>query len=40
MNKLLLDLPTRIETERISLRCFQPGDGDWYFAASQKNRST
>ena len=39
MNKLLLDLPTCIETERLSLRCFQPGDGQWYFAASQKNRS-
>jgi [ribosomal protein S5]-alanine N-acetyltransferase len=39
MNKLLLDFPTHIMTERLYLRPFQPGDGQWYFAASQKNRS-
>jgi aminoglycoside 6'-N-acetyltransferase len=39
MSNLLLDLPTRIETERLYLRCFEPGDGQWYYAASQKNRS-
>jgi RimJ/RimL family protein N-acetyltransferase len=39
MDKLLLDIPTRIETERLYLRCYQPGDGRWYYAMSQKNRS-
>jgi RimJ/RimL family protein N-acetyltransferase len=39
MHKLLLDIPTRIETERLYLRCYQPGDGRWYYAVSQKNRT-
>ena len=39
MHKLLLDIPTRIETERLYLRSYQPGDGPWYYAMSQKNRS-
>lgn len=39
MQKLPLDLPTRIETERLYLRCYQPGDGDWYYRMSRKNRS-
>jgi aminoglycoside 6'-N-acetyltransferase len=38
MNNLVLAIPTHIETKRLSLRCFQPGDGRWYYAASQKNR--
>jgi aminoglycoside 6'-N-acetyltransferase len=32
-------LPTQFETERLLLRSFQPGDGGWYCAASQNNRS-
>jgi RimJ/RimL family protein N-acetyltransferase len=35
---MLLDIPARIETERLYLRCYQPGDGPWYYAMSQKNR--
>lgn len=34
----LPDLPTHFETERLYVRRFQPGDGPWYYAASQKNR--
>jgi ribosomal-protein-serine acetyltransferase len=39
MNKFLLDLPTRFETERLYLRCYQAGDGPWFYAMSQKNRA-
>jgi len=39
VHKLLLDLPARIETERLVLRCYQPGDGQWYYAMSQRNRA-
>jgi RimJ/RimL family protein N-acetyltransferase len=38
MNKLLLDFPARIESERLYLRSYQPGDGKWYYAMSLKNR--
>ncbi len=38
MNKFLLDIPKRIETERLYLRSYQAGDGPTYFAASQRNR--
>ena len=33
-----MNLPTRIETERLYLRCYQTGDGAWYYAMSQKNK--
>lgn len=39
MPKLHLEIPTRIEAERIYLRPYQAGDGPWYFAMSQRNRS-
>ncbi len=39
MNKFLLDIPTRLETERLVLRCYQAGDGRWYYPMSQKNRA-
>ena len=39
MHKLLLNIPTHLETERLYLRCYQPGDGQWYCAVSQKNRA-
>ena len=39
MHRLLLDIPTRIETERLYLRCYQAGDGQWYYRMSQKNHS-
>lgn len=38
MNKMLLDIPTPFESERLSLRCYRPGDGNWYYAMSLKNR--
>lgn len=38
MHKLLLDIPTRIETERLYLRCYQAGDGSWYYGMSQRNK--
>ena len=34
-----VDLPTRIETERLYLRCYQAGDGGWYHAMSQRNKA-
>jgi len=39
MHKMLLDIPTRIQTERLYLRCYALGDGPWYYAMSQKNRA-
>lgn len=39
MHKDLLDIPTRFETEWLYLRSYQAGDGLWYFAMSQKNRT-
>jgi ribosomal-protein-alanine N-acetyltransferase len=38
MHKLLLDIPTRIETERLYLRCYQAGDGPWYYEMAQRNK--
>ena len=39
MNKMPLEIPARFETERLYLRSYMPGDGKWYYAMSQKNRS-
>lgn len=39
MHQILLDIPERIEVERIYLRCYEAGDGPWYFAMSQRNRT-
>jgi RimJ/RimL family protein N-acetyltransferase len=36
---MLLEIPTRIEAERIYLRKYEAGDGPWYYAMSQKNRT-
>ena len=38
MYKFMLDIPNRIETERLYLRPYQAGDGPMYYAASQRNR--
>lgn len=38
MHPLLMELPTQFETERLILRCYQAGDGAWYFPMSQKNK--
>jgi aminoglycoside 6'-N-acetyltransferase len=39
MHRLLLDIPERIEAERLYLRSYRQGDGRWYYAMSQRNRS-
>ena len=39
MQKMLLEIPTRIEVDRIYLRKYEAGDGPWYYAMSQKNRA-
>jgi hypothetical protein len=33
-----MDLPSHFESARLTLRCYQPGDGKWYYAMSLKNR--
>jgi hypothetical protein len=38
MHKLLLELPTCFDTERLHLRCYEHGDGPWYYAMSQRNQ--
>ena len=38
MHPLLLNLPTRLETDRLILRPYQAGDGTAYFAVCQHNR--
>lgn len=38
MHQLLLDIPNRIETERLFLRSYQAGDGTWYYSMSQMNK--
>jgi len=35
---LAAHIPTQIETERLVLRCYQAGDGAWYYAMSQRNK--
>jgi ribosomal-protein-alanine N-acetyltransferase len=37
--KMLPALPARIEAGRIYLRPYEAGDGPWYYAMSQRNRS-
>jgi len=39
MHKMLLEIPARIESGRIYLRRYEAGDGQWYYAMSQKNRT-
>ena len=39
MHKMLLEIPPRIEARRIYLRSYEAGDGPWYYAMSQKNRT-
>jgi aminoglycoside 6'-N-acetyltransferase len=36
---MFLEIPTRIEAKRIYLRSYEAGDGLWYYAMSQKNRT-
>jgi RimJ/RimL family protein N-acetyltransferase len=39
MNKFLLDIPERMETEQLYLRAYRAGDGPVYYAASLRNRN-
>ena len=39
MQPLDATIPTLLETERLHLRSFQPGDGEWYYAVGQRNRA-
>ena len=36
---MLLNTPTRIESERLYLRSYEAGDGPWFYAMSQRNRA-
>jgi RimJ/RimL family protein N-acetyltransferase len=38
MNKMLLDIPTRFETERLIVRCYEAGDGPLVYATGVRNR--
>jgi RimJ/RimL family protein N-acetyltransferase len=38
MNKLPMNIPERMETERLYLRAYAAGDGPMYYAASLRNR--
>lgn len=39
MHRLLLDLPTQLESTRLLVRCYQAGDGPWYYTMSERNRA-
>jgi ribosomal-protein-alanine N-acetyltransferase len=39
MYKLLLDIPTHLETQRLYLRGYQAGDGQQLYSVSQSNRA-
>lgn len=38
MHKLLLDIPSNFESERLHLRSYRAGDGPCYYAVSRKNQ--
>lgn len=38
MHKMLLDLPDQLETERLILRPYRPGDGEAYFDVCVRNK--
>lgn len=37
MDKITAYFPKKFQSPRLLLRCYQPGDGKWYYAMSQKN---
>ena len=39
MHPLLLELPEQIETERLILRPYRAGDGNWYYPMSLRNQA-
>lgn len=38
MHKMLIAIPCRLETSRLIVRAYQPGDGAMYYAVSQNNQ--
>jgi RimJ/RimL family protein N-acetyltransferase len=38
MDKMQIEIPTHLQTSRLTLRSFQPGDGPMYYAVALKNR--
>jgi [ribosomal protein S5]-alanine N-acetyltransferase len=39
MDKTHVEFPTPYESPRLTLRSYQPGDGNWYYAMSLRNRA-
>ena len=39
MNRTPPKIPSHIETDRLILRSYEPGDGAWYHAMSRRNRT-
>jgi RimJ/RimL family protein N-acetyltransferase len=39
MNEPSSDIPTHFETNRLILRCYQPGDNHWFYSMCRRNRS-
>jgi RimJ/RimL family protein N-acetyltransferase len=37
VNKMTTDFPKKFSSPRLHLRCYQPGDGKWYYTMSLKN---
>ena len=37
MHYMLLDVPSKLETERLHLRPYKPGDGDWLHTTFREN---
>jgi ribosomal-protein-serine acetyltransferase len=38
VNKMTTDFPKTYNSPRLHMRCYQPGDGKWYYAMSLRNR--
>ncbi len=38
MENIQAEFPTKFWSERLRLRCYEPGDGKWYYAMSLRNR--
>ena len=39
MGDLPFNIPSRFETDRLILRCYEPGDRRWFHAMCRRNRS-
>jgi len=39
MHYMLLDVPSKLETERLLLRPYKPGDGQWLHVIFQENEA-